>query len=428
MRYGFSLPLEIPALGWRSISLKQSSRKWIPSDPSKSLVIDGQTLENPSLRAVVQADGTIELTHLETGQAYSRLLALEDGADIGDGWRYVAPANDSLSVSGGARTSVRVLDEGPYLGRLETRCQLDVPARYDGATQARSAQMVSLEVIHRVALRRDADWLEVETEVRNNACDHRLRVLIPTGATADAYWCDSPFDVFQRSIKLAEDHATWREPELESKPQQSWTAACDQQRGLAVISRGLRETAVLDRPDRAIALTLLRATQKTVFTDGEPGGQLAGTHTFHYWIQPIAKRPDPSSLHDLATLLNAGVRSVSLLPGMIERSRVGRQAMPALPPTAGSLGITGPACLTAMRFKGDHMEIRLFNPLDTSCEAGLRPHASSPIRFSPGQSRIISLAGEELGPPSEVSGGLLVTLGPKQVLTLRIATERVDSA
>ena len=43
-----------------------------------------------------------------------------------------------------------------------------------------------------------------------------------------------------------------------------------------MVSTGLLESAVRDLPERPLALTLFRATRRTVFTDGEPGGQLLG--------------------------------------------------------------------------------------------------------------------------------------------------------
>ena len=36
---------------------------------------------------------------------------------------------------------------------------------------------------------------------------------------------------------------------------------------------GLLETAVRDQPERPLALTLFRATRRTVMTDGQPQGQ-----------------------------------------------------------------------------------------------------------------------------------------------------------
>ena len=89
--------------------------------------------------------------------------------------------------------------------------------------------------------------------VENVAEDHRLRVLFPSETKTDTYLADSAFDVVERPIALRKDNHLYREMEVETKPQQSWTAVFDEQRGLAVISAGLLETAVRDIPDRPLA-------------------------------------------------------------------------------------------------------------------------------------------------------------------------------
>ena len=123
-------------------------------------------------------------------------------------------------------------------------------------------------------------------------CDHRLRVLFPSGAAADTYLADTPFDVVERPIALGPDNHVFRELEVETKPQMSWTAVYGGGRGLAVVSTGLLESAVRDQPERTLALTLFRSTRTTVFTNGEPNGQLLGDWTFRYWLVPLAGEPD----------------------------------------------------------------------------------------------------------------------------------------
>ncbi|QDU70624.1 alpha-mannosidase [Mucisphaera calidilacus] len=416
---GLSMPLELPPLGWKTISLRKANVHWIRTPRSESLVHDERTLQNQHLTLNVQSDGTLSLTDRKTNATYNRLLTLEDGADVGDGWRYIAPANDTVSYTGGNCTGITVLDDGPHLGRIEIRCQLIVPARYDRETAERSQRTVTIDVTHRVALRADARHVEVETTINNTAEDHRLRVLCPVEARTDHYWTDAPFDTARRPIALKPDQHTWREPELETKPQQAWTAVADANRGLALVAEGLRETAVLDRPDRAIALTLLRATQKTAFTSGEPGGQLPGEHTFRYWITPAEEKPDAAELHNLATLLNARVRSVSLLPGIHARGS-GYPVGPDTSPTAPGIAITGPARLSALQVRGDELEIRLFNPLDTPASGTIQLPEPQKNPGQPPAARSVSLTGTTLEPIDVEQGRIAIELSPKQIITLRV--------
>ena len=78
------------------------------------------------------------------------------------------------------------------------------------------------------------------------------------------------------------------------------------------MSTGLLESAVRDQPERTLALTLMRSTRTTVFTNGEPNGQLLGDWTFRYWLVPLAGEPDRVQLSRLGQQLAAGLRNVQL--------------------------------------------------------------------------------------------------------------------
>ena len=127
---------------------------------------------------------------------------------------------------------------------------------------ARTEELVDLVIESSVSLRPGATDIEVETIVHNVAEDHRLRVLFPTNVDGRdlsgryAVRCGGAAHRAERRRTIC-----YRELEVETKPQQSWTAVFQEGRGLAVVSTGLLETAVRDNPERTLALTLLRSTR-----------------------------------------------------------------------------------------------------------------------------------------------------------------------
>ena len=272
-----------------------------------------------------------------------------------------------------------------------------------------------------VTLRDDADWVEVETVVQNDVLDHRLRVLFPSGAQTDTCLMDTPFDVVERKIALRPDNYQYREPEIESKPQQTFTAVFDDQRGLAVVSSGLLECAVQDLPDRPVALTLFRATRRTVNTDGEPGGQEQGELRFHYWIVPLQGEPDRARLFELGQEISGGVRVVHISAGEMARLRPAQFSQEsALPLEAGYLSVDGPVVVTSVRREGQGTEVRFFNPNTYPVEASLDfsrlpQQAQRPVEVYP-----VNFESEPTGQPYPVEAGrAVIALGPKQIQTLR---------
>ena len=293
---------------------------------------------------------------------------------------------------------------------------MEVPAEFDFCTMTRSSSLREMVIDSLVTLRAGADWVEVETVVHNNVKDHRLRVLFPSGAKAETCLMDTPFDVVERQIALREDNDRYRELEVEFNPQQTFTAVFDEQRGLAVVSSGLLECAVQDLPERPVALTLFRATRKTVNTDGEPGGQVQGELRFRYWIVPLAGAPDRARLFDLGQQLAGGLRSAQLTRVDVARFRQER----ALPAESGFLALEGPAVVTSLRKEGQCAEVRLFNPDGRS---GGSWHWSSPKREDlrcPLEGTPVNFESDPIGQPYPVEDGrVVIPLGPKQIRTIR---------
>lgn len=407
-----SLPLSLPPLGYTILTIRPGELDPLPPHPARrpiaqptrhpgaGMLTGERRMSNGRLAVEVAADGTISIHDLVSNQHYHGLLDFSDDADIGDGW-YHGPAVAGAPVSGGTAT-VSVLHDGPYLTTLRVQRCLRVPARFDFSTMQRSCEWVEMPVAIDLSLRPHCDRVEIELQLHNTAADHRLRALFPTHAPADTYLADSAFDVMERPIALRADNYCYRELEVETRPQRNWTAVYADGRGLALIAPGLLETAVRDRPDRAIALTLLRSTRRTVFTDGEPDGLLLNAELrYRMWLLPLRAAPNRSQINLLAQQLAGGIRATHLRqPGQGD-----------LPLTGSLLALEGPLTLSCVRLAAANtLEVRVYNPNDTeaigSLRLGLPARAAQPI----------NLAGDALAPAQPlVDDALALRCGPKQI-------------
>jgi len=417
-----ALRLALPATGYTTLTVREGEKSeksgvfpemMLPTrhPAAPGLATSECSMENESLSVRIESNGSLTVTDKRSRETYTRLLTFEDVADIGDGWFHGLPVNDQQVVSTGAASEVILEHDGPQQCTFRIRTHLRVPGAFDFEQRRRSQTFAEMLCESLVTLRAGSDRIEVATTVDNTARDHRVRVLFPTGAKARTFLCDGAFDVVERQIALPEDNHLRRELAVETTAQQTWTAVGGAKRGLAIVSHGLPECAVRDLPERPIALTLFRATRRTVFTDGQPEGQLIGPMTFRYWIVPFAGEAPRTKLCVLGQLLGAGLREAQLQPRHFT-------AMPwkgkRISARGGLLEVSGGAVCTSLRRVGEATEVRIFNPLNRAISARLSQPSGTPwkkVRPVDFESRPIGKALPFAEP---------IPLKPKQIVTLSL--------
>lgn len=405
-----ALRLAIPAVGYTTLTVRAVK----PDTPTRypevpGLATSARGMANEHLAVQIESNGTLTLTDLRTKHVYHDLLTFEDRADIGDGWYHGPAVNDQILASTACQATVALVHNGPLLTTFRLRTTMPVPESFQFDRMVRSERFTELVIDSHVSLRPGQRHIDIQTTVENNADDHRLRVLLPSGTAAKTYLADTPFDVVERPIALRKDNHEYRELEVETKPQQSWTAVHDARRGLAVIADGsLLETAVRDLPGRPIALTLFRGTRRTVFTDGEPNGQMRGPLHFRYAIVPLAGAPDRTELCELGQRLATGLRTVQLRAADVAIFR----AEKSVPATSGLLRLVGPAVISSLRQIGSELELRLFNPHVKSITAKVSLDATAKAERTDAE-------GNPLGSLRVARGAVSLALKPKEIVTLR---------
>jgi alpha-mannosidase len=411
-----SVALALPALGYSTLVVRAERSGQATRHPSvPALATAENAMENEYLRVTIEVNGTLTVLDKRNGETYRRLLTYEDCADIGDGWYHGQAVNDQVFLSTASSAAVALVHNGPQVATFRVQTTMAIPAEfhYDDR-MSRSQELARLVIDSRITLRAGSDRVEVETLVHNVGLDHRLRVLFPSGAAADTYLSDTPFDVVERAIALRADNHLYRELEVETKPQMSWTAVFDGRRGLAVVSAGLLESAVRDQPERPVALTLLRSTRRTVFTNGEPNGQLQGELAFRYWLVPLAAAPDRVQVCRLGQQLAAGLRSVQLRPDDLPLYR----GPGVLPPAAGLLQVDGVAVVTSVRWVDEALEVRMFNPTTAAGEAQIRYRSDAEVSTV----QWVDSESNPLEPRQNLTGSeVAVALAAKQIKTMRFS-------
>ena len=397
--------LRIPAFGYTMLTVEPVQG---PTRYLGTLATTHNVLENEYLHVEAASNGSLTLMDKRTGQVFDRLLTFEDRADIGDGWYHGVAVNDQIFTSAGAGAEIALIADGIGKATLRITVTMHVPAEFQFGPMTRSEETLPLKITSNVTLRAGSDRLEVATTVDNIVRDHRLRVLFPTRLAGDTYFSDSAFDTVERQVALAADNASRKELDVETRPQSTWTAFGNGQVGLAIVSRGLPESAVGNTPERPIALTLLRAFRRAVLSGDNPGGQIAGCHTFRYQVMPFAGEAPRQELFLRGQRVTNPVRVTSLTPA-------DRAALPAdatLPPEQSFLSVRGGAVVTSVQRGGEGLQVRLFNPGDALEQVALSPAVTlTPLTLSGEEDKAVAAGQTEAA---------TITLPAKHITTVAL--------
>ncbi|MCX8065458.1 MAG: glycosyl hydrolase-related protein [Candidatus Hydrogenedentes bacterium] len=366
---------DVPPLGYKTYHIKPA-----PSYP----IIEGRNifsnpfiLENEYLKVFLNEDGTFDLLCKETGKIYKDLHYFEDTGETGHSWVHMEPDENETIYSLGNPATITVEVNNPLLARVRIDYLLPIPIGLDRGINeldreaeknhtSRSKERITLRISTWLTLKKGSKVLEINTKVFNEAKNHRLRVVFPTGLEG-ALFSDAEvaFDVVSRPIDITEDSPYYGRPNPQY-PMYRFVDLSDGKDGFAVINNsGLREYEVIPGPSRAVAITLFRAftfRNAPIFGrwDVYPEMELSqclGELSFSYAIYPHSGNWK-NGVFDEAERFNIS----------IEPAQVGPLYKGTLPTNLSFLQIDGkPLQLTALKVseeKDKSWIIRFFNPSD----------------------------------------------------------------
>ena len=282
----------VPGMGYRSLHVRRAKS---PGAPARGSLRTGpRRMENEHVRVRLNANGTIDVHHIETGRTFRGLGYLRDSGAAGNPWQHEAPPLDSLFTTLKEKAEIDLLHDGALECAMRVRIPWRTPASLSEDRRERASQLVPFPVEHTVTLRKGKPWVEITTRLDNTAKDHYLRVSFPTRLAANHVDVQSQFDVVRRPIERPS--ATQFDDEVQAEqPMNSFVDISDGNAGLAILNDGLKAYEAHDDPARTLSLTLLRALRMRFFVPEKfdhpghsDGSQCPGLHVFRYAILPHA--------------------------------------------------------------------------------------------------------------------------------------------
>lgn len=232
---------DVPAFGWRRVRLERTEAH--PDDED-----DGREISVSGVSVVAAPDGSLDVTLGD--RVYRGLCGLEDIGDRGDTYDFdpvpstAEPRLESVLVSRRRHSS------GIQCLRVER--VFSTPERLDPDRKHRSVARAKSRLVVEARVAEGVTRVDLEGTLENEANDHRLRLLFPTGGRGEDARAATTSDIVSRRPH-AVDTTGWVHEAPRTFCQQGFVSAA----GLTVGAPGLPEAEVTD--GGVIALTIVRS-------------------------------------------------------------------------------------------------------------------------------------------------------------------------
>jgi mannosylglycerate hydrolase len=291
-------PADVPSCGYATYYVQPTQVTPAEEIAASDWTTNPDGAENRFLSFKIAADGGLTVTDKSNSVSYPGLHHFVDVEDAGDEYSY-CPCEYSETISTqGASADIRQVVKGSNQVTFEVFRTLEIPEGLSDDRQRRSERKVALPITSRITLYRDQPGLFIETEIDNQARDHKLSVVFPTDLQPEQSYVDESFAVLPRDIDLP-DSTGWVEDPTPLMHQRSFTDLSQDGRGLAILNRGLPAVEVTRQPDGSqIGLVLLRSVGWLSRDDlptrrvaagplvPTPGAQCLGKFRYEYAIYP----------------------------------------------------------------------------------------------------------------------------------------------
>ncbi|RJX75273.1 alpha-mannosidase [Vibrio sinensis] len=288
----------IPACGYTTIYLQEGMGVCSQATTSPS---DTKHIANQWFDIEHLADNSISLIDRRNGHQYHNVFELTDGSDQGDNYNF-SPLADDWIISNRECEHFVTTVQGELFSSLTVAFEFSLPADLNERQQGITS--VKLPVSLHLTLRNDRPSIDVKVELDNTVCDHRIQMHFPTGIVKETHFADQPFGLIERQtipqeLELWEQEG-WTEAPIANYPMQSMVLQRDDERGLGIVTKGLREYEIDRAKPQVLAITLMRSVgwlgqPNLTYRPGRasgmvlpsPDSQIQGEHCFELSLVPF---------------------------------------------------------------------------------------------------------------------------------------------
>ncbi|MCP4641063.1 MAG: hypothetical protein GY851_11545 [bacterium] len=360
----------VPGMGYRTFRVKPAEEP--ACKEPQSLLTGPRTMANEFVSVTVNANGTLDVTDKKMGRTFEGQGYFQDSGEVGNPWEHQAPVNDAVFTTLETRAQVVLIRDGALEAAFRITLDWALPESRTPDDAGRSGVLKPYRIVNTVTLRKGEPWVEIVTEIDNNAEDHYLQVAFPSAIASDHVMAQGQFDVVERPVAVTYD-PEYMEPPQAEQPMNSFVDINDGTVGLALLNEGLKAYQACDDAARTLCLSLLRCYPLRIcvtsdmidYSHIEKGSQCLGPQTFRYAIMPHSGDWAEGGVWQASERFCYPFRAAQIGP-----TRHGCQ------PLSKSFLELRPDTLHVSAVKrsesGEGWVVRVFNPFDEAIEGTLR--------------------------------------------------------
>ncbi len=331
------------------------------------------SLENDYIRLEVNPNGTVKITDKLTNRVFNNMHYFEDTGEVGSYWINIRPDRNRTYTSIGTNADIWIENNGELSAAFGVRQVMRLPKEgirphcFHAADSKRSDDYADMEIISYFTLKKNEKKIDVRIEIDNNICDHRLRVMYPTGIQAENSYAAGHFTVDKRPVMPYDGKEYWTD--MQTLPQQTFVDVTDGQNGIAFVNNSLTEYELKNDGEGTLALTVLRGVKNTICTDKrlnnaypkQHGGQCLGKQRCEYAIYPHSGDWETGGVYEQAQKFN-------VTPAAVQTAAHG---FGSIKPNTSLYSIENKSVIMSAFKKAEDRNsliMRLYNPTNSAAE------------------------------------------------------------
>lgn len=338
-------------------------------------------LNNEFLSVKVNGNGTLTVIDKQNNLTYNDVLLIEEGSDDGDEYDYspLVPEQELIITSKEAVADV-TFKQTSLTQTAVIKLSIVVPKDLE----ARKARVLdtTLKFEFKVELKKNDPVLHITSTVHNNVKDHRVRVHIPTNIAAKESIADQQFGMITRPVyDVSQDiweQEKWKEKPVDIYSMMSFVGLSDENNGLALFTKGIREYEIIGDHYDTIAFTLLRGIgvlgkENLYYRPLRPSGiklptpdsQMLDTYTFEFGLYSHKNSTEEANVTTIARRYLTEVQSYH--ENSFNAMKLNKQEV-SLAPSNKLLQLSNDAVTLSVVKKAereDALVVRVFNPSRT---------------------------------------------------------------